>query len=96
MTQPCKNCQDRRHVFTDGEDFWRYDHDSELFRMVDYDGVFYPIHTHPGATEQQLAIAMGPLLKLATEADIIWRTVRLILLGLTQGDWNSVRSMFTK
>jgi hypothetical protein len=77
---PCKNCQ--RPIFTDGEDFWKWDEESGLFRTVDYTNEFYPIDTHPGITEQQLVVYVGKDLRLATEADIIWRTVNMVLEGL--------------
>lgn len=80
---PCKNCQGKRAVFTDGEDFWRWDEEIKLFRIVDYSGNFYPVETHPGTTEQELVAYVGTGLRLATEGDIIWRTVNMIFQRLT-------------
>lgn len=81
---PCKNCS--KPIFTDGEDYWRWDQGSELFRLVDYNGGFYPLETHPGATEPQL-VANIKGLRLAKETDIVWRTVNMILQGLQLAQW---------
>lgn len=83
--RPCEGCKDKRPIFTDGADFWKWDPSTELYRMVDFSGGFYSNLTHPGATEQRL---VGMRLMLATEIDIIWRTVHMIVGGLTQADVN--------
>jgi hypothetical protein len=81
-TRPCKNCQ--RPIFTDGEDFWKWDPESELYRIVDFKGDFYPLESHPAISEQRLLVSLKNGMQLATEADILWRTVNMILTGLTQ------------
>lgn len=81
---PCKGCQDKRPIYTDGEDFWKWDPESNLFRVVDHFGEFYALDIFPGVTEPQLVYAFKESLYLATEADIIWRTTRMILTGLMQ------------
>lgn len=83
----CKNC--RTVIFTDEEDFWKWDEGTERFRMVDYTGEFYPLDSHPGTTQALLVQHIGEKLRLVSEADIIWRTVRLILEGLSNSSLNT-------
>lgn len=79
MTKPCSGCGGNgKPIFTDGDDFWKWDPETEQYRVVDYYGSFYPLHTHPGATEQGLVEVFGSKLYLGTEQDIIWRTIRLM------------------
>lgn len=78
--RPCKNCG--KPVFTDSEDFWRFDPDIEKYRMVDYKGDFYPLDTHPATTEQRLVEYYGDKIKLAKETDIMWRTLALVVDAL--------------
>jgi hypothetical protein len=85
LASPCKNC--RHAIFTDGEDFWKWDHESSQYRMVDFSGVFYPLETHPSTTEQQLVAYIGGKLRLSSDVEIVWRTVNLIFSGLLAAGW---------
>jgi hypothetical protein len=80
----CRDC--KKPIYTDGEDFWKWDPESKLFRLVDYTGQFYPSETHPGSTEQTLVVRV-PDIRLAKETDIVWRTVNMILQGLQLAQW---------
>lgn len=85
--KPCAGCGGRKPIYTDGEDFFKWDPEHQLYRAVNYKGDFYPIDTHPGATEQQLVAAFGlhgsgkgpAVLRVATEYDILWRTFSLVI-----------------
>lgn len=88
--KPCKDCmqsQQAQLVYTDGEDFWKWDQETELFRLVNFDGEFYPLDTHPGLQQASLVGYIGKDLVLAKETDIVWRTVRMVLMGLREGNW---------
>lgn len=82
---PCAGCGGRKPIYTDGEDFFKWDPERQLYRAVDFKGGFYPIDTHPGATEQQLirhfasTDGMSSKLRVATEHDILWRTFALVV-----------------
>lgn len=84
--KPCAGCGGRRPVYTDGEEFFKWDPERQLYRIVNYKGDFYPIDTHPGTTEVQLVKfyrERGKELSVATEHDILWRTFALIIDCLT-------------
>jgi hypothetical protein len=82
---PCAGCGGRKPIYTDGEDFYKWDEYGRVYRIVDFRGEFYPLTTHPAFCEQQLMLEFGSVdgmsskLKLATEHDIMWRTLRLIV-----------------
>jgi hypothetical protein len=84
LVKPCKGCGDGKPIYTDGEDFFKWDPERQLYRAVSFKGDFYPIDTHPGCTEVQLVRLyrtnpeMGEL-KVATEHDILWRTFALVV-----------------
>lgn len=84
--KPCAGCGGRKPIYTDGEDFFKWDAERNLYRAVTYKGDFYPIDTHPGATEVQLVRyhrEHGKELRVATEHDILWRTFALVVDVLT-------------
>lgn len=82
-TKPCKGCKGAKPIYSDGEDFWRFDPELDLYRMVNFHGGFYPTTTHPATTEQQLVVHFGDALSVATELDIMWRTLNLVVDALT-------------
>lgn len=95
--KPCAGCGGGHPIYTDGEDFFRWDPESQLYRTVDYNGFFYPIDTHPGCTEVQLVRFYrenssdgkgDSALKVATEYDIMWRTLRLLVTRLVGNNLN--------
>lgn len=82
--KPCNGCGGNgRPIYTDGDDFWKWDPQTEQYRVVDFYGQFYPLNTHPGTTEQKLVEFLDGKAWLATENDIIWRSVRLIYGAVT-------------
>lgn len=79
MTKPCSGCGgNSKPIYTDREDFWKWDPETEQYRMVDFFGKFYPLDTHDGCTEQQIVKFLEGRMWLATENDIIWRSVGLV------------------
>jgi hypothetical protein len=82
VVKPCAGCGGRKPIYTDGEDFFKWDPERQLYRSVSHKGDFHPIVTHPGATEVQLVRhfrEQGVTLQVATEHDIMWRTLSLLL-----------------
>lgn len=85
VVKPCAGCGGRKPIYTDGEDFFKWDGHTQLYRTVDYNGQFYSILTHPGFTEAQLIKHFGAVdgmssqLRVATEFDIIWRSLALLM-----------------
>ncbi len=86
VVKPCAGCGGRKPIYTDGEDFFKWDPNTQLYRVVDFNGEFYPINTHPGCTEVQLVRHFREqevTLQAATEHDIMWRTLRVLLATAT-------------
>jgi hypothetical protein len=85
VVKPCRGCGGGKPIYTDGEDFFKWDPERQLYRSVNHKGDFHPIDTHPGCTEVQLMKTFGSVdgmsntLRVATEHDILWRTFALVI-----------------
>lgn len=62
-------------------DFWRWDPEIGEYRIIDTYGKFFPLELCDSASEQHLR-ANFPGLRVATEAEIMWRAVHLLFEAL--------------
>lgn len=67
-------------VWNDGKgDYWRWDGETGLLRVVNYHGEFYPLITHPGLDAKLFLENFENTMYPASETDILWRTSNYVL-----------------
>jgi hypothetical protein len=72
---------DLPRFLSDGEDYWRLEPETGLYRILDLEGEPYHWATHPAADYDSL-VAQLPTLRVVEEIEVVWRTIKFVMSRL--------------